>query len=124
MPLLRVVNQNDTVALLPERTKQSGQEFAHIGPVVNLLSGPHYLYGNAQEALQFSQGSFGKLFGQISVPDHEMQRYLRNLRGKLKGAKRVSFEDRNNYVVRQRRGTGGVNSGPPVKKTYNFNHRN
>ena len=124
LPLLRVVNQNDTVALLPERTKQSGQTFAHIGPVVNLLSGPHYFYGNVQEALEFSQGSFGKLLGQISVPDHAMRRYVNNLRGKLNGTKRVSFENRNKYIVRKRRGTAGANSGPPVKRTYNFNTRN
>jgi len=121
LPLLRLIYQNDTVALLPDRTKGRGQEFVHTGEVINLLSGPYYVYGTAEQSLEFSGGSFGKLFGQISLPDHSMKWYLKSLRDKLDGAKEVSFKDRNQYIIRHRRGTGGAQRSKPVKRTYNFN---
>ena len=121
LPLLRLIYQNDTVPLLPDRTKRSGQEFAHTGQVINLLSGPYYVYGTAEQGLQFSQGSFGKLFGQISVPDHSMKWYLKSLRDKLDGATEVSFKDRNKHIIRHRRGTGGAERSKPVRRIYNFN---
>jgi hypothetical protein len=119
LPLLRVIYQNDTVPLLPDNDAQGSQEFAHIGPVINLLSGPYYVYGTAQQTLQFSQGSFSKLLTQISLPDHKMKWYLQGLRDKLKGAKQVSFKDRNKYIVRHKYGTGVETA--PVQKKYNFN---
>ena len=67
LPLLRVIYQNDTVVLLPDETKQDEQVFAHIGPAINLLSGPYYVYGSAQQTLQISQGSFRRFFSLISV---------------------------------------------------------
>ena len=122
LPLLRIIYQNDTVALLPDKTKRSGKQFVHMGAVINLLSGPYYVYGPSQKAIRFSRGSFHKLFGQISVPDHQMKWYLKSLRAKLKGAKRVSFKKRNDHIVRHKRGTGGARSGKNVKRRYNFNH--
>ena len=121
LPLLRLIYQNDTVALLPDRAKGSGKEFVHTGEVINLLSGPYYVHGSARQGLEFSEGSFGKLFGQISVPDHSMKWYLKNLRGKLDGVKEVSFKDRNKYIIRHRRGTFGAYRSKPVKRTFNFN---
>lgn len=120
LPLLRVVYQNDTVALLPDQDGQGDQVFAHIGPVVNILNGPYYVYGSAQQDLQFSQGSFRKMLTQISLPDHKMKWYLQGLRDKLKGAKQVSFKDRNKYIVRHKYGTGVDTTRPKMK--YNFNH--
>jgi hypothetical protein len=119
LPLLRVIYQNDTVALLPDSDAQGDQQFAHIGPVINLLSGPYYVYGTAQQGLQFSQGSFSKFLTQISLPDHKMKWYLQGLRDKLKGAKQVSFKDRNKYIVRHKYGTGVETA--PTKKKFNFN---
>lgn len=121
LPLLRLIYQNDTVALLPDRTKKTGQEFVHTGEVINLLSGPYYIHGTAEQSLEFSGGSFGKLFGQISLPDHSMKWYLKSLRDKLDGATEVSFKDRNKYIIRHRRGTGGAERSKPVKRIYNFN---
>ena len=119
LPLLRVIYQNDTVALLPDSDAQGDQEFAHIGPVINLLSGPYYVYGTAQQTLQFSQGSFGRFLTQVSLPDHKMKWYLQGLRDKLNGAKEVSFKDRNKYIVRHKYGTGVETA--PTKKKFNFN---
>ena len=119
LPLLRVIYQNDTVALLPDNDAQGDQVFAHIGPVINILSGPYYVYGTAQQTLQFSQGSFSKLLTQVSLPDHKMKWYLQGLRDKLKGAKQVSFKDRNKYIVRHKYGRGVDTVKPKIK--YNFN---
>ena len=121
LPLLRVVYQNDVVVFLPDATKQSGRQFAHIGPVINLLSGPYYVYGTTQQVLQFSKGSLGKHFSQISVPDHKMKWYLKNLRGKLGGVKRVSLKNRNKYIKRHR---GAAYDTESFKRKFNFNHHN
>ena len=122
LPLLRIVNQNDTVALLPDEDAQGNQVFAHIGPAINILTGPYYVYGNAQQTLRVSQGSFGKFLTQISVPDHKIKWYLQNLRDKLKGAKRVDFKDRDKYIVRRKYGSGVDTTKP--KRQFNFNHHN
>ena len=120
LPLVRVMNQNDVVALWPSETKNGAQTFAHIGPVINLLSGPHYSYVSAEQALQLSQGSLKRFFTQISVPDHKMDRYVRNLRQKLSGTKEVPIRQRERYVVRKKLGTG-LEPAQPVKRSYNFN---
>ena len=119
LPLLRVVYQNDTVVLLPDAAAQGGQRFAHIGPVINLLSGQYYAFGSRQQALKFSQGSLGKLFSQISVPDHKMKWYLKNLRKKLGGVKQVSLKDRNKYIKRHR---GAAYDTKTFERKFNFNH--
>ena len=119
LPILRVIYQNDTVPLLPGETKQGGETFAHMGAVLNLLSGPYYVYGDAQQGLQFSQGSFGKLFGQISLPDHRMKWYLRGLEEKIENSVRVNFNERNRHITRHRRGTGGQD-GKNKKTKFNF----
>lgn len=118
LPLQRFIYQNDVVALVPDVTKQDEQVFAHIGPAINLLSGPYYVYASAQQTLQFSQGSFKRFFGLISVQDHHMRWYLKGLRDKLEGAKRVSFEDRDNYIVRHKPGYV-----EPWERKFNFNRR-
>ena len=59
---------------------------------------------------------------QISIPDHKIKWYLQNLRDKLKGAKRVSIEDRNKYIVRHKYGSGVDTTLP--KHQYNFNKKN
>lgn len=120
LPLLRVIHQNDTVALLPDNDAQGNQVFAHIGPAVNILTGPYYVYASAKQTLRFSEGSFSKFLTQISVPDHKIKWYLQSLRDKLKGATRVNFKDRNKYIVRHKYGSG-VDTALP-KRQYNFNH--
>jgi hypothetical protein len=120
LPLTRVMNQDDVVALWPDSFDKQQQQFAHIGPLVNLLPGPHYSFVAAGEAMKLSQGALGRLLLQVSVPDHKMERYLENLRPKLSGAKKVPLADRERYVVRKKLGTG-IESARPIKPSYNFN---
>ena len=120
LPLLRVIYQNDAVALLPEYFARSNRRYAHIGAVINLLSGPHYIHATAEQGMKFSVGSFKKLFGQISLPDHKMKWYLKSLKDKLGGATKVSFKDRNKYIIRHRGGASATTGD--FKRKYNFNH--
>lgn len=120
LPLVRVIYQNDTVPLLPDRARGKRQNFVHIGAVINLLSGPYYLYGTADQATKFSKRSLRKMLFQISLPDHKMKWYLQSLRDKLDGAQPVRFKDRNKHITRHKYGTG-VDTAP-VKRSYNFNH--
>jgi hypothetical protein len=120
LPLMRVMNQNDVVALWPDSFDKQQQPFAHIGPLVNVLPGPHYSFIPAGKAMKASQGALGRHLLQVSVPDHKMERYLQNLRPKLSGAKEVPLADRERYVVRKKLGTG-IESARPIKRSYNFN---
>lgn len=120
LPILRVVYQNDTVPLLPDRTHGNTQKFVHIGPVLNLLTGPYYLYGTAKQAMKFSKHSIKKMLFQISLPDHKMKWYLQGLSDKLAGAQPVRFRDRNKHITRHKYGSG-VDTAP-VKRKFNFNH--
>ncbi len=122
LPLLRVIHQNDTVALLPDDDGQGGMTYAHIGAAINLLKGPYYVYAPAAQTLQFSRGSFSKFLFQISLPDHQIKWYLQNLHDKQNGAKPVSFKDRERYIVRHKYGSGADTA--PVERQYNFNHHN
>lgn len=122
LPLLRIVYQNDTVPLLPDQTRGDKQQFVHIGPVLNLLTGPYYLYGTAKQATQFSKRSFRRMLFQISLPDHKMKWYLQSLRDKQDGVKRVRFRDRNRYITRHKYGSGVDTTLP--KRQFNFNHHN
>jgi triacylglycerol lipase len=119
LPLLRVINQNDAVATLPDETKDGGQQFAHVGAVINLLSGPYYVYADADQSREFSVGTLGRFVTQISVPDHYMRWYLKNLQGKQNGAIAVSFADRDKYIVRLKPGKAASSFDKP-KKQYNF----
>jgi triacylglycerol lipase len=122
LPLLRVIYQNDTVVLLPDSDAEGEQAFVHVGAAINILSGPYYAYASAQQTLQFSQGSLGRFFTQISLPDHMMKWYLQGVREKLQRATQVKFEDRDKYIVRHKYGTGADTA--PVKRQFNFNKQN
>ncbi len=51
-----------------------------------------------------------------------MKWYLKNLRDKLRGAKLVSFKDRNKYIVRHKGGASATTGD--FKRKYNFNRHN
>jgi hypothetical protein len=121
LPLIRVVYQNDIVAALPNQTDGDEQLYAHIGPVINLLSGPHYIYLNRDQTLNISQGSLQTFMTQISVPDHKMKWYLQGLKDKIDHATPVAVKDRNKYIVRHKMGVG-VETAPTQKK-FNFNQK-
>jgi len=44
LPLLRIVNQNDVVSAFPNESEGGKHVYAHTGAVINLLSGPYYVF--------------------------------------------------------------------------------
>jgi hypothetical protein len=106
LPLLRVINQNDIVPLLPDETAQGTNLYVHIGDVLIVYPGPYYVYGSRDRASRFSSGSFSRYMFQGSVPDHYLRWYEANLRDKLSGATPVKFADRERYIIRR-----GPNAG-------------
>jgi hypothetical protein len=118
LPVVRVVDQNDVVAMLPDSTKSGSAKFAHMGTEVNILSGPYYALLPPAEATRNSIGQFADDATLISVPDHKIAWYLANLESKLRGSQRVKYSDRQQYVVRHRKGPA-----PQIKTKMNFGSR-
>ncbi|MCP5084899.1 MAG: lipase family protein [Alphaproteobacteria bacterium] len=112
LPLIRIVHQNDGVATFPDNIKNAGKQYAQMGPMLNLLSGPYYIFIDAEKTVRFSQGSFKRFRSQLGIPDHKMKFYLKNLRYKVAEAKLVSPRDRLKYIDRKRR--------TPIKRSFNF----
>ncbi len=104
LPFVRVVDQNDVVAMLPNSTQSGKAQFAHMGTEVTILSGPYYALLPPAEATRKSLDQFADDATLISVPDHKIAWYLVNLQSKLHGAQRVKYSDRERYVVRHRKG--------------------
>ena len=112
LPLLRVINQNDIVPLLPDETAQGGNLYVHIGDVLIVYPGPYYVYGSSDRASRFSAGSFSRYMLQGSVPDHYLKWYEQNLRDKLSGATPVKFADRERYIIRRGPNAGAAKFAP------------
>ncbi len=121
LPMLRVVYQNDVVAMLPDAIASGEQSFAHLGPEVILLSGDKYVFLDQQEAMEKSVGAFRSRATESSVPDHAMKWYLQGLKDKLNGVTRIRYADRHRYVIRRKRGAGVDTE--KVEKKSNFNTR-
>jgi hypothetical protein len=121
MPVLRVVYQNDAVAMLPDAVKGGRASYVHLGPEVVLLSGPYYSYLDEIDAARKSIGAFSRGVTFTSLPDHKMKWYLQGLLDKLKQSKLVPYNKRQRYVTRHKRGSG-IDTAPAAKVT-NFNRR-
>jgi hypothetical protein len=121
MPVLRVVYQNDAVAMLPDAVKSSKVSYAHLGPEVVLLSGPYFCYLDEIDAARKSIGAFSRGITFSSLPDHKIKWYLQGLRDKLQQARAVRYDDRQRFIKRHKAGSG-VDTAPATKVT-NFNRR-
>lgn len=121
LPILRVVYQNDAVAMLPDAVKSGNARFVHLGPEIVLLNGPYFCYLDEAEAAHKSVRAFSRGMTFSSLPDHKMKWYLQDLSDKLKAARAVPYAKRQQYVKRHRMGTGlGTAS---AKKVTNFSRR-
>ncbi len=112
LPLLRVIHQNDVAAFFPPKAKGNGPRYEHMGSIINLLKGPYYIFATETQVFKAPPQVVRNVRRQFSLPDHKMKFYLRNLGGKLEGAKRVAFRDRVKYIDRKRR--------EPMRRTFNF----
>jgi outer membrane murein-binding lipoprotein Lpp len=95
LPLLRVVDENDLVPLLPPGLLVP---YAHMGPEVILLDGPNYVYLDAPGAEILSKGDMGRDLAVADLKDHKMQNYITRIATKLDGAKPVAYNAREKYI--------------------------
>jgi pimeloyl-ACP methyl ester carboxylesterase len=100
LPLVRVVNQNDIVPLLPDTIAGTGERFVQTGPAVVIYPGPYYAISPA-DSTAASAGAIRRYLLQASIPDHAMRFYEENLRGKDRRAERIDIADRERYIVRR-----------------------
>jgi len=99
-PLIRVVDENDLVPMLPPATVIDPQfgPYEHVGPEVILLQGQHYVYLPAHDANRVSIGQFWRSVGIADLPDHKINRYVDRIADKIKGAAEVTYNQREKYV--------------------------
>lgn len=85
LPLLRIVNDQDPVPLLPPFDLFSLLDegpYQHVGPEVVLKDGTGYLYFSDHQAQRRSVTSFWNTLGNQDLPDHAIAQYVQNLRVK------------------------------------------
>ena len=103
LPLLRAVNVNDPVPLVPPlEFKYFKKPYSHLGAEVTLLDGPHYSYledGNNGDPLGLSFWESLKSKDQVkeNIPQHAMTLYRANLRPKILMALEVPYAERMEY---------------------------
>jgi triacylglycerol lipase len=95
LPLLRVVDENDLVPLLPPGL---AVPYAQVGAEVILLEGPNYVYLAAPAAETLSKGELGRDLAVADLKDHKMQNYITRIATKLDGAKPVAYNAREKYI--------------------------
>ncbi len=102
LPLMRVVDENDIIPLLPPPTfRNLGKgSYEHVGPEIVLLEGRNYAYLPAYNAERLSVGEdWGAVFGS-NLKDHKMDKYLQRIADKLQGGVEVAYNSREKYVAR------------------------
>jgi hypothetical protein len=120
LPLVRVVNQNDIVPLLPATISGGRDPFVHVGPAVVIFPGPNYAWVPADDARAASAGALRRYFMQASIPDHAMRFYEENLRSKRSGARRIDLADRERYSVRRWPNRFPANAPDAPERRQNF----
>ncbi|MFC6633118.1 lipase family protein [Microbulbifer taiwanensis] len=100
LPLLRVVDENDLVPLVPPNDLINAIHggYQHLGPELMLLEGEYYVYQDAHKAHRSGIGSFWKNLGDTSISAHYMEHYLHNINSKLASATQIAYEQREEYI--------------------------
>jgi triacylglycerol lipase len=103
LPVLRVVNVNDPVPLVPPlEVKYFKKPYTHLGVEVTLLDGPYYSYleeGNNGDPLGLSFWESLKSKDQVkeNVPQHAMALYRSTILPKIQASQEVPYADRMDY---------------------------
>ena len=104
LPLMRVVDENDLVPLLPPGVmvnKKFGP-YQQVGPEVILLEGPDYVYLPAQTASELSLGEFWRDMNVADLKDHKLNNYIRRIESKMTASRAVAYNSRENYVAKKK----------------------
>jgi triacylglycerol lipase len=103
LPLLRVVDENDLIPLVPPgvlNNKQFGP-YEQVGPEVILLSGPDYVYLPARDATELSLGEFWRDLHVADLKDHKIDNYIRRIEDKITNSRQVAYNSRENYIAKK-----------------------
>ncbi len=102
-PVLRIVNANDPVPLLPSvRDLASARSYRHFGDALMLLDGPYYVYfrgdyvNEERGAMLWQALLHGRLLEEFH--EHSIWNYLLRIAPKLEVALQVPFQDRMQYL--------------------------
>jgi triacylglycerol lipase len=104
LPLLRVVDENDVVPLLPPGLMNNRQfgPYEQVGPEVILLSGPDYVYLPSHDATELSLGEFWRDLDVADLKDHKLNNYIRRIDDKIAASRQVAYNSRENYVAKKK----------------------
>jgi triacylglycerol lipase len=103
LPLVRVVNENDPVPLLPPSSlDEPGRSYRHLGGEYVLLDGPYFAYLAGEYANDGAALAFWNNLRQQKLSEelheHRILSYLARLRPKLQRAVQVPFQERERYI--------------------------
>lgn len=100
LPLLRVIDENDVVPLLPATTFLDSihGEYTHIGPEVILLEGLYYVYQDEHMLRETKSDSFWSNLTDVSLGAHVIKHYMHNINSKLQASKQIPFNEREKYI--------------------------
>jgi len=100
LPLLRVVDGNDLVPLVPPLTLLDSLHgvYEHLGPELILLSNEHYAYLEESDAERKSVGSFWENLCHENVEQHFMDNYLNNILSKSDKLIQVPYSEREKHI--------------------------
>ncbi|MCA3554767.1 lipase family protein [Aestuariivirga sp.] len=104
LPLLRVVDENDLVPLLPPGmmgSKKYGR-YEHVGPEVILLEGPDYVYLPGPVATELSYGEFWRDLHVADLKDHNLDNYIRRIEDKFAASRQVAYNSRESDVAKKK----------------------
>ncbi|MEP2656120.1 MAG: lipase family protein [Sedimentitalea sp.] len=91
--ITRVVNEEDIVPMIPPNAL--GRKYQHFSPEVILMDGPDYVYLPEHDANRVSVGEFWRNISHLSVKDHQMDKYLSNIKEKVRaGSKQIPYSVR------------------------------
>jgi predicted lipase len=100
LPLLRVIDENDVVPLLPPSTLVDSVHgiYHHIGKETILLEGQYYVFQDQHLQRSTGSNSFWENLLDESVAAHFIKHYLHNIKSKLNDSKQIPFSERDAYI--------------------------
>lgn len=100
LPLLRVVDKNDIVPLIPINTLLASihGDYDHFGEEVILLDGKYYVYLDRHGVQHTITQSFIDNLDDLSLNDHRIAHYCAHIETKLTDAAQVPFDEREKYI--------------------------
>jgi len=100
LPLLRVIDENDVVPLLPPTSVVDSVHgiYQHIGEEIILLEGQFYVLQDQHLQRNTGSNSFWKNLLNVSVDAHFIKHYIHNIDSKLSGSKQIPFSQRKAYI--------------------------